>query len=588
MSKTKIINIQETAIKKFFRNNILNFREFPDDEIKEYFMPAQKKNYEMNLEIIESETLREEFRKFLMCIFEHENPYPYTSRIFNILFSLPEILNEIGWNSFYAITEQDIESFIECMHKHNLYTGKNNTLKIRRTLNHIPNTLKYFADTRTGLDRDTWYFKDLNLPAERLNKTNGTKCIDFSGIKNVHNREMVKLWFRHLLGGTELATATLLNTLTWLKGYCNSIGDMPIETATRTEVMAYIKTLDSLSNNVYNKALHKISDFYAYLAVKEIYKLEAPVLQIDYKNNPRKHYYNSVSEHVMLQMFRHIYELPSDLLLMYLINFSTGLRVSDICQLQRDCLIKSEKCYFIRFHMQKMQKDHAVPVSTALGELIEERIKEISKLKYKEQYLFFSKENTPRATQWYRKNMKKWCKKWEIKNEDGTDYNFLPHSYRHTLATSLSTEFDVDLEIIQLVVLGHSEIQMTLCYIDKTDEYKKMVNDNYVNVAGLNTTLDVSDSLNPDWIKKNLTKQVLPNGLCAYPCALGVCPNQSACLDCEYFRTSKRYLEVHKQQLAKIEESLVLFRANNWVNNIATAEAQKETLIRIINSLENS
>ena len=52
-------------------------------------------------------------------------------------------------------------------------------------------------------------------------------------------------------------------------------------------------------------------------------------------------------------------------------------------------------------------KDHAVPVSTALGELIEERIKEISKLKYKEQYLFFSKENTPRATQWYRKNMKK-------------------------------------------------------------------------------------------------------------------------------------------------------------------------------------
>ena len=91
MSKTKIINIQETAIKKFFNNNILNFREFPDDEIKEYFMPAQKKNYEMNLEIIESETLREEFRKFLMCIFEHENPYPYTSRIFNILFSLPEI-----------------------------------------------------------------------------------------------------------------------------------------------------------------------------------------------------------------------------------------------------------------------------------------------------------------------------------------------------------------------------------------------------------------------------------------------------------------------------------------------------------------
>ena len=57
MSKTKIINIQETAIKKFFNNNILNFREFPDDEIKEYFMPAQKKNYEMNLEIIESETI---------------------------------------------------------------------------------------------------------------------------------------------------------------------------------------------------------------------------------------------------------------------------------------------------------------------------------------------------------------------------------------------------------------------------------------------------------------------------------------------------------------------------------------------------
>lgn len=63
-----------------------------------------------------------------------------------------------------------------------------------------------------------------------------------------------------------------------------------------------------------------------------------------------------------------------------------------------------------------------------------------------------------------------------------------------------------------------------------------MVNDNYVNVVGLNTTLDVSGSLNPDWIKKNLTKQVLPNGLCAYSCALFVMAEESAFIQEELYR----------------------------------------------------
>lgn len=501
------------------------------------------------------------------------------------VFRLQNFFNKASFESIFDSTEKHEKEILDYFSSLG-FSSKNRNINGAMIPEQMKLAISEFRDIRKGLDRDIWKISELHISEERINKSASLNSINFYNIKSSHNRDLVKMWFKYLLGNTEFSVSYLHNTLSRITGFCNYIKDTPLEDINRISVLKYLDTLRSKKALTYNRIVSGISDFYKYLTIKETYKNETPVLKTDFKIREDEHYFNSVSEYVVLQIFKHLHELPFELMLMYLINYSTGLRASDLCQLQTDCLIKSEKCYFIRFHIQKMQKDHAVPISEALGELIEKRIQKLSKLEYDEKYLFTKEPNTPMLSAYYRRTMKKWCKKWNIKNEDGTLYNFLPHSYRHTIASNLSQEYDVDLEIIQLVILGHANPSMSLCYIDEADEYKKMLNDRYVNNSGMNIELESKGLITPGWIKGNLSKQILPNGICSYPTVLGVCPNSDVCLSCEYFRTSKKYLSVYEKQLEELEKQILIYESNGWINNLDTAREQKKQLEQIIDSLK--
>lgn len=575
-------NDDTKSINKFWEQDVLDFRTYPMGDIANYF--EHKKLYSVDLTKIESNVKKEEYRDFLKSIFLKKFPFSYTSPRMPHVFRLQGFFNKASFKSVFDNTkkhEKEIKNFFFSLG----FSSEDRYINGTMLPEQMKMAVSEFRDRREGLDRDIWKIDELRISEERINKSNSRDTFNFYNIKNAHNRELVKTWFRYLLGSTELAVSSLINTLSQITGFCNFLGEIRIEDTDRILFLGYLDTLKDLKTYTYNRNINSISNFYKYLAIKETYKNETPVLRTDFKQSEPYHHFNSVSEYVILQIFRHLYELPFDLKLMYLINYSTGLRVSDLCQLETDCLLKSEKCYFIRFHIQKMQKDHAVPISTALGELIEKRVQELSKLEYKEKYLFPSKKNEPFKSRKYRDDMKKWCKKWHIKNEDGTPYNFLPHSYRHTIASNLAQEYDVDLEIIQLVILGHANPSMSLCYIDETDEYKKMLNDRYINKSGINIDLESKGLIHPGWIKENLSKQVLPNGICSYPAVLGVCPNSDICLSCEYFRTSKKYLPVHEKQLEELEKQILIYESNGWVNNLDTAREQKKQLEQIIKAL---
>lgn len=576
------LNDETKNVEKFWEQDILDFSKYPNKEISEYY--KKRKLNTVNLKNIESETKREEYRDYLKSIFLKEFPFSYASTRMPQVFRLQNFFNKASFESIFDSTEKHEKEILDYFS--NLgFTSENKYINGTMIQEQMKIAVAEFRDVRKGLDRDIWKISELHISEERINKSTSLNIFNFYNIKNSHNRELVKIWFKYLLGNTELAISSMINRLSIITGFCNHIKNTAIEDTDRPLILRYLDTLKELKPYTYNKTISYISDFYKYLAIKEIYKNDAPVLRTDFKLQENEHYFNSVPEYVILQIFKHLHELPFSLMLMYLINYSTGLRASDLCQLQTDCLIKSEKCYFIRFHIQKMQKDHAVPISAALGELIEKRIQELSKLEHDEKYLFSNKANEPIKSRKYRDNMKKWCKKWNIRNEDGTPYNFLPHSYRHTIASNLSQEYDVDLEIIQLVILGHANPSMSLCYIDETDEYKKMLNDRYVNNSGMNTDLESKGLITPGWMKENLSKQILPNGICSYPTVLGVCPNSDVCLSCEYFRTSKKYLPTHEKQLEELEKQILIYESNGWINNLDTAREQKRQLEEIIKAL---
>ena len=139
-------------------------------------------------------------------------------------------------------------------------------------------------------------------------------------------------------------------------------------------------------------------------------------------------------------------------MLMFLVSYCCGTRVSDICQLKTNCLYyDGDGGYYVEFSCQKMQKPMRNLIPEALYSLIQEQIKIINNLDYDEEYLFpsESKHNTPYNSQTFRKNFKKLCNEWGIKNVDGTLYNYTTHSFRHTIASDLYQNYGVPIATIQ-------------------------------------------------------------------------------------------------------------------------------------------
>ena len=87
-------------------------------------------------------------------------------------------------------------------------------------------------------------------------------------------------------------------------------------------------------------------------------------------------------------------------------------------------------------------------------------------------------------------------------------------------------------------------------------------------------------------MKDSLKNYVLPNGICGKSTKLQKCPAVDACLSCPYFKTSKRFLSVHKEQLATIKARLPIYEANDWKPNIETAKRQIAELENLIARLE--
>ena len=89
-----------------------------------------------------------------------------------------------------------------------------------------------------------------------------------------------------------------------------------------------------------------------------------------------------------------------------------------------------------------------------------------------------------------------------------------------------------------------------------------------------------------EYLKGNLKSHILPNGICSKSTKLTTCPVVDACLSCTYFKTSKQFLSVHKEQLAILKTRLPIYEANGWTPNLVTTKRQIQELEDLITRLE--
>lgn len=574
MNKQQTNKIVDLQVHNFFNHDILDFKQYPDDEVANYFSRKSEKNSILDLTPVKGSLLYDEIKDIFMCIFHNEEPYSYKSKVFPYCLILPQYMADKNYDSFFDIVNavEENEKFIQYWEEKRLTKCDKGT----HVISACYFTIKEYRDTRIGLERNCWRLKDIKINKERLNLANPSSnaSINFWNITNEENREYCKTYFRYLLGGTELAYNTIINYFCKIEKFVNSLNKSLLE-VTHDDISNYV-TLDICkSSNNLNHTLSALKSFFDYLSVKGIYNQKCPITKEDFVKNEKKYIKSAIPETTFIELFQHIHKLPDNFFLMFLIDAFTGIRISDICQLKTDCLCQNEHGYFLYHDIQKMQNVGGIPISKELFDLIQKRIDYINSLNYKEQYLFPSvrRKNCPYNSQTYSHCMKKIIASWNIKTPDGEDYKFLTHAFRHTIATELYN-LGMSPVLIQLGILHHTEIDMSRHYIEIDENTQIKIQKEKLDTSLKFNTTDVLP-----------TDSVLPNGYCAMPAKIQ-CPNLNSCLNCKFFRTSLEFLDVHKKQLKELRKQLEYFETKNYIQNIATTKKEIEVLEAIIASLE--
>ena len=575
-----VININELAIANFYKNDVLDFKTYPDDKVAKHYQGKRAKTC-LDVSGIHSKKLREEIKLYMRQIISD----CYTSDYIVEMFFFVEFVLRNQFDSILDFTKDEIED------KYVVYRNRTYTRHIHYFIRSFYERMKEHYDTRTGFDRDIWKLSEFKIDSKRFNKAAIISTLNFTRIEGEANRELVKLYLRFLVGNTTYSISCIMNTLSQLSQFCNDV-DFYLLDITPIDFDNYVQKLKAkeISDNLFNKTIASISGLYDYLIVHKKFKELNPVNPKHYVDDSKECIYTAISDYVIFQMFNHLHLLPFNLMVAYLINFSTGLRISDVCQLRTDCLFQTKDHYFIKHKVQKMKKEQINIIPNSVALLIQKQIEEVKKENKKQIYLFpaIKDSSLPMKTEYYRKNMRKIVSSWNIKEEDGSKYKYRSHAYRHSIATTLINDYKVDLAVVQLGVLGHTQINMSLKYAERREGRKKHYQTDYIDNSGYKNPAipDNSYSTLSDWIEANIESQSLPNGLCTYPRKLGVCPHYDACLSCEYFRTSIKYLDVHKEYLKELEEKIPVYESNGWINNLETAKLQRDNLKKIINGLE--
>jgi len=565
MNKQQITDI---SVANFFRGSRWDFKNYPKEEVAERF--SKKRNTTMDLSSIEGTQLYYDIRDFLVCVMTNGEPYTYKSKAFPSLFYLVEFMQMYGYENFSCIddakkADEEWLSFWSEIKKR-VYVGD-----YRKVIPNIVFYLQEFRDKRVGLDRDLWRVKDLHINSERINQAKESASLNFYSIENIPNREIIKTWFKYLLGGTELSYYTIMNYLTYCRHFATFLGNKSVLDVTHDDIQNYKQSLSS-SNDLNNRMFRCFFQMYKYFVTKRIYDKPLPVTKLDFVTIKYNHVYQSVPEQTILEIFKHIHNLSEDYRLIFLINLFTGIRISDICQLKKDCLLQNELGYFIFHSVQKMQNTGGIPIAKELYDLLKKYIETLSG---DCDFIFRSpvNKNQPILTPTYRRYMKKKMKEWGIKLPDGTDYDFVTHAYRHTIATQLY-RMGMPSSLIQLGILHHKEINMSRHYIDEDEKMQlEILTEKGINAKSEDIPLVMDGNT------------ALANGYCNMPLAVN-CPNASACLNCDYFRTSVAFLDVHEKHLEELEEKITYYKANGYTTNEAFAEKEKAQLVKIIVKLK--
>jgi integrase/recombinase XerD len=295
---------------------------------------------------------------------------------------------------------------------------------------------------------------------------------------------------------------------------------------------------------------------------------------------------------VLNQLEAHLQRLPDTLQRMTRILAECGMRISELCSMPIDCLLRDDDGdYFLRYYQGKQRKEHVIPISREVAAVVQEQ-QVAARAQQREvaaRWLFPGRAGRPLVRQTLPAALNRLAAECGVVGPDGRRVWFEAHQFRHTVGTSLINN-GVPQHLVQRF-LGHESPEMTNTYAHIFDSTLKRALDDYrtkkVDITGT-VVASWGDPIPDDalLLKRTVLAQALPNGHCHLPIQAGPCPHANACLTCTHFRSSERFLPNLKQQLAETERILQWARDNHATRQLEMNERVRKNLVNMITALE--
>lgn len=453
--------------------------------------------------------------------------------------------------------------------------------------------LKNSYDQRTGLEKDIWELRELEI---KFDKSRYGSKLNFSRIKqnwlNTAVKKVVKYQLTTFSPSHCRAIIRVMNHFSeFLAGEYPDIISNDINRKIMIEFIDYINK-KGFAESTKNNYLSRLRKVFRICRREELLDItpEKLIFSSDLSGREKNKSIKYIPSQVLGQLNKHLESLSPVLRRMVLIIQEAGMRITELCNIPFDCLLKDyQGDYFLRYYQSKMRKEHTVPISKELAGVINEQqdyLKDNDLDKYN--LLFPQDDGRPIKQIYFNRELNKLSYKKKIRDRNGNIFRFNSHQFRHTVGTSMINN-GVPQHIVQKY-LGHESPEMTNTYAKIQDkkmkeEFNKLTNsEDNIDIYGNKNTKIIDEDT--EWLRKNILGQSLPNGYCFLPVKAGSCPHANACLTCDYFRTDKRFLTVHKNHLQRTKRIIKKAKGNKWQRQVKMNTKVKDNLINIIATLE--
>lgn len=472
-------------------------------------------------------------------------------------------------------------------------------------------------DERSEYEKDIWDIRKLGI---MTHPSRSHHILNFTKIYQPWLREVTKKFIRFTLSVHSYSEASnrlfsLRSFSEFLRRYDPLIEAGQIDRPLIIEYLSYLAA-DGRSPNTHIKAISHLRQLLE-IAAREGW-MDVPDKRLIYSEDFPKTVVAQpryIPQEVLDQLNLYIDELPPHIKRMALIIQECGMRIGELSRMPIDCLMQdTQGDWFLRYYQYKMKKEHSIPISNEIAAVIDEQRQEvIEQCGLQFPYLFPSphnwKKGRPITQDTFATALNTLAHEKDIRDSSGKLWRFQSHQFRHSLGCRM-TNLNVPITVI-MRYLGHESPEMTIRYAHIHDQTLKKeflkFQDKLVDVTGKAIGLnqleaEIAQGIDPNtideqWLKRNILAQALPNGLCALPVVQGHCPHgANKCLTgadgkgCPHFKTDIRYLDKHKEHLGRTQEIISWAQENSQSRR--SGEILKENLPvqsnlkRIIDSLE--